>query len=340
MKAIVTGGAGFIGRRLVERMVEKEWDVVVIDDFSTHTHPKFDMIDPYRKGKGGITFINAPVQDVSNYRLRDPNPDVIIHLAGKVGPIGVTKFKGLMVWDAVQASARTAVWAREFDCPLIFTSTSEVYGNSSWSNSEKDPTCIQLVSARSEYAVAKLAAEHMLLNQPGIDVRIIRPFNISGYGQRIEGGFVIPRFVKAMEDGDMMTLYQPGTQERSFTHVDDFLDGLDIVYRKGVSGEIYNIGNPNNRQAMIGLSSMIEHLYGTRDRTVVVDPKDLHGPEFREAPDKIPNADKLIDMGWLPYRHTRQIVEDVIRYHHEQRKDTSPRLSDPQQTRPHAEDAW
>src|SRR5688572_26065972 len=99
MKAIVTGGAGFIGRGLVERMVAKEWDVVVIDDFSTHTHPKFDLIDPNRKGKGGISFINAPVQDVSNYRLRDPNPDVIIHLAGKVGPIGVTRFKGLMVWD-------------------------------------------------------------------------------------------------------------------------------------------------------------------------------------------------------------------------------------------------
>lgn len=306
--AIVTGGAGFIGSRLVERMIDHGWAVYVVDDFSTHTTPKWpDLL--------GVSISNGRVQDHSSYRFNANPPNLIVHLAGKVGPLGVMKFKGSIAKDTVDSAAQVATWALQYECPLIFISTSEVYGDASRENKETDLPVIQPASGRSEYAVAKLAAEHMLLNIDKLDVRIIRPFNIAGYGQRTEGGFVIPRFINQVSSDEPMTVYLPGTQQRSFTHVDDFIDGLGLVYTDGKSKEIYNVGNPNNKTSMFELAMQVGRMSeNSSARLELIDPFELHGSSFKEAPDKIPDHTKMVKLGWKPRRDLEMIIKDSFRY--------------------------
>lgn len=336
--AVVTGGAGFIGRRLVERMASNGWRVTIVDDMSTHDKKTMLLHE----------FPQANYLSVG--RVQDHNmasvtklgkPDLIVHLAGKVGPLGVLKFRGQIAKDTIDAAHTVADWALEFGCPLIDISTSEVYGNDDIANAESHKPVIQHPSARSEYAVAKLAAEHMLFNKDGLDVRVIRPFNIAGYGQRTDGGFVIPRFVEQALNGDNLTVYTPGTQERSFTHVDDFIDGLAVVYKRGTSREVYNIGNPYNKLTMEELAQQVIARTGSGVGIELVDPVYIHGEDFKDAPDKIPYSVKMFGLGWHPYRGTGEIVQDSIAYYMEKRYESSGiRVPYTEQARPYAKDAW
>ena len=306
MKAIVTGGEGFIGTRLVERLLDDSYDVLVVDDYSTHSNknifPSINWRAKLQQGK---------VQDVilpRDFRF----PDVIFHLAGKVGPVGVLDWKGEIAKDTIDAAYAVGSWASDAECPLIDVSTSEVYGSPDDANSEDTPKVFRSFSARSEYAISKLASENMLVNRPDVDVRIIRPFNVTGPGQRVDGGFVIPRFVMQAMAGLPLTIYQPGTQRRSFTHVDDIIDGMFLAWKRGKANEVYNLGNPHNTRTMVQLAQMVIAMYG-KGTYEIIDPTTIHGPDFVEAPEKIPNPAKAMkELGFEPWRTIEQIVEGAI----------------------------
>jgi UDP-glucose 4-epimerase len=301
MRAIVTGAAGFIASHLVDRLIEQGWEVLAIDDLSGGTTDEHV--------NRGARFIQARVQDCNFTNF----PDAIFHLAGKVGPVGVTRHAGEIALDTIQSADVVGRWATDWGCPLIDISTSEVYGDASKANSEYDPTVFQhSPSARKEYAVGKLAAETMLRNRKYLDVKVVRFFNVTGPRQSPVGGFVIPRFVLQALRGEPLTVYAPGTQVRSFSHVDDIIDGLMLIYEKGVSGEVYNLGNPYNACTMTELAEeVLDYIPGRYD---IVDPITLHGASFREAPDKTPDASKVMALGWAPVLGRCEIIEDVFDY--------------------------
>ena len=304
-KAIVTGGEGFIGSRLVTRLFEMGWDVCIVDDYSTHEHREMLKNPAAHLQQGNVADVILP------RRFRE-GVDVIFHLAGKVGPVGVLKFKGRIASDTIAAASKVGDWAHDMGCPLIDVSTSEVYGSPDEANSEDTPKVFRKFSARSEYAVSKLAAENMLVNREGVDVRIIRPFNVTGPGQRTEGGFVIPRFVMQAMAGIPLTIYQPGTQRRSFTHVDDIIDGMFLAWQHGKTNEVYNLGNPHNTRSMLQLAQMVIAMMG-KGTYEIIDPVTLHGPDFVEAPEKIPNPAKAMkEIGFEPWRTIEKIVEEAI----------------------------
>lgn len=310
--AIVTGGAGFIGLALTTRLIEDGWNVTVIDDFSTHD----DMWAQVQKIPAEAELKNGRVQDIAP---RWGKVDAIFHLAGKVGPVGVLRYKGQIAPDTITGNARVAEWAGLYDCPLIDISTSEIYGSPERTNAEEDPKVFPYpASARMEYAVAKLAAETMLLNSD-CDARIIRPFNIAGPGQRKDGGFIIPRFVRqALDDADM-TVYYPGTQRRAFTHIDDFIDGLMLVLHKGQEKSVYNLGNPDTETSIIEVAMAVRNAV-QKGHITMVDPQSLWGTDFKEAADKVPNAEKAMrELGWKPWRTLDTIIKDVVEYEVQQR---------------------
>jgi len=304
VRAIVTGGAGFIGSHLVDQLLIEGWQVTVVDDGST--------VDDASNLNPAADVIANCVQHV--WLPNGRNADVIFHLAGKVGPVGVLKFAGHIATDTLLAADRAGMWAREMGCPLVFVSTSEVYGSPDDLNSENTPKVFSgQPSARQEYAISKLAAEVMLRNRD-IDVRVVRPFNVAGPRQSTRGGFVLPRFVQQALANEDLTVYLPGTQRRAFTHVSDIVEGIMRVNEIGQANDVYNLGNKDNAVSVLQLAEMVVEAVGS-GKVSMIDPRTLHGPDFREAPDKIPNSQKATDeLAWIPQFGMKDIVLDVIEY--------------------------
>lgn len=309
MKAVVTGSEGFIGSHLVDYLIERGWYVQGIDDWSTHKK-KYN-------GRPNTTHYMGTLGSARNFRPED-DTDVIFHLAGKVGPVGVIQHAGHIAIDTIETADRMGFEADRLHIPLIDISTSEVYGSPDSLNSEDDPKVFRSTSPRAEYALAKLAAEVMLQNRQNLDVRIIRPFNVAGPRQRPEGGFVLPRFVQSALRDAVVPVYAPGTARRAFTHVRDIVDGIMLAYTNGKRGEVYNLGNPDNATTIMELAEEVVGLVG-KGHIELVDPVELHGPRFKEAPDKLPNADKAIrELGWHPRFDTIDIIQDVINWERKQ----------------------
>ncbi len=298
MRAVVTGSGGFIGSHLVRLLESKGWEVGHVDDYSTHDNMP-----------SGVSIVSA--QDLTSGDF--PLLDAVFHLAGKVGPTGVLRWAGEITRDTVDSAHAAAGWAMDSQCPLIDISTSEIYGDPTGPNSEMTPRTFQTGhSPRMEYAIAKLAAETMLLNTEGLDVRIIRPFNVAGPGQRVDGGFVLPRFVSQAINGESLTVYMPGTQRRAFTHVEDIVNGIWLAYETGKTKSAYNIGNPANECSIVQLAQEVIDIVGS-GYISLVDPIELHGKLFKEAADKVPDSSKaMIELGWVPKYDRPAIIRDVV----------------------------
>lgn len=298
MRAVVTGGLGFIGSHLSELLVRSGWDVLIVDDRRTSVVWEVS----------GAEHFDGPIQ-----ALAGPGPyDVIFHLASPVGPLGVIGWKGRLAREVIDDAATVAAWARESGAVLVDVSTSEVYGSGHADREDDVCTFRPEVSARKEYAVAKLAAETMLRNA-GIDVRVVRPFNVAGPRQKPDGGFVLPRFIGQALAGEPLTVYLPGTQRRAFTHVRDIAEGLVLVALRGGSGEVYNLGNPANECTILQLANDVIEATGSTAGYVIVDPRDLHGQDFAEAPGKIPDPSKAMrDLGWFPRRSRSECIRDAL----------------------------
>jgi UDP-glucose 4-epimerase len=247
-------------------------------------------------------------------RASIPRADIIYHLAGPVGPVGVLKQAGRIVPQIIADAtllARSAIVRR---IPLVYVSTSEIYGANGYHDiPETAPRVIAAGhSARMEYAVAKLAAETMLLNTAELDVRIVRPFNVAGPRQKTAGGFVLPRFIEQAQNGDPLTVYTPGSQRRAFTHVSEIVDGIWRVAQYAAPKTVWNLGNPANECSILELALQVKDLLASSSEIEIVDPKKLWGYGFAEAPDKIPNIEVAKDfLGWQPVIDRAQIILDA-----------------------------
>lgn len=300
MRYLITGGLGFIGSHLAEEIASRNHEIVIVDDGRTSVVSDLD----------GMEIIRQPIANA------DPQGhfDGIFHLAGPVGPVGVLDHAGLIVPSVVSDAQTVAWWALDSDCPLVYVSTSEIYGEQEQPVSEAKPRIIAPgSSARMEYAVAKLAAETMLLNMSSLDVTIVRPFNVAGPRQSDKGGFVLPRFIRQALAGEPLTVYQPGTQMRAFTHVYDIVDGIWAAMRQGHRRVAYNLGNPDNACPILDLAQEVVRLTDSHSRIEVIDPVELWGTSFREAPDKIPDISLAREyLNFAPYYETDSIIRHMI----------------------------
>lgn len=307
MTALVTGGLGFIGSHLVDRLLADGVDVVVIDDESSSELTAAELW-PGRP----VTVLRVDMRAVDGLAYR---PEVVFHLASPVGPVGVLERAGAITGDVVGLSALAADWAAAAGAPLVNVSTSEIYGGGDRGLCAEDmPRVVEAGAwARLEYQTAKLAAEVMLLNRPDVDVRIIRPFNVAGPRQSARGGFVLPRFIGQALRGEPLTVYAPGTQRRALTHVADLVDGIVLAWTAGQPNEDYNLGNADNTCSVAQLAAEVADLLG--GEVLQVDPQQLHGPGFREAAEKFPDATKATRLlGWQPSRDRERIIIETAEW--------------------------
>lgn len=313
---LITGGLGFLGSYSIEKFKGEGWNVTVIDNLSSNVIPPDDEICD------GVDVIIKDVLDYGWLSEKKTDFDIILHLASPVGPVGILKHSGKMAFLILKDIYWAISGARVHNCPLIFVSTSEIYGHRDKAELLKeidDKVLKGDFSVRNEYSVAKLLCEIVLDNTAKVsDLRyqIIRPFNISGARQLKDGGFVLPTFVtQALENKDI-TVFNSGEQVRAFTHVKDIVDGIYLTCTTEKMNRIWNIGNPENITTINYLANKVKELTRSVSEIVHVDPKTIHGPLYEEAWDKIPNADLMKnELGWSPAYDKEEVISDVVEHY-------------------------
>lgn len=315
-KILVTGGFGFLGSHLVEKLLKDETNSVhVVDNLSTSPLP-LDFLLPMLGNRDRLTF---DIKDLIFYYPTDTF-NQIYHLASIVGPVGVLKHPGNIVKKTVDDTYHIMNLALRMGARMVDVSTSEIYGGG------RDGFCSELMSkiiqpevtVRLEYAIAKLASEIALVNRVRADslkAVIVRPFNISGPRQSGRGGFVLPRFVYQAINNQPITVFGRGDQIRAFTHVKDVADGIINAMKYGRIGEAYNIGNLANKTTILQLAQDVINYTNSNSDIAFVDPKTIYGDKFAEANDKYPDDTKAsLEIGWNPKFSKKDVIVDTYTF--------------------------
>lgn len=315
---LVTGGFGFIGSHLIETLLQdQDTNVHVVDNLSSNPLP----LDYLFKEIGEQPRLSCSICSVQEF-CKNPQVDFseIYHLASVVGPAGVLRHSGKIIKMIVNDIYSLIDLALKRGVRLLDISTSEVYGGGQEGFCSETMSKIipPTYSPRLEYAVGKLATEVALINTTkvsSLQVVIIRPFNVSGPRQSGVGGFVLPRFIaRALENQDL-TVFGDGNQIRAFTNVKDIVNGIILAMHKGKTGEIYNLGNPNNRCTINELADAVIRITGSKGGKRYLDPKTIYGPLYEEANNKFPDAGKAIsELGWQPIYSRDETIEQTVNY--------------------------
>jgi UDP-glucuronate decarboxylase len=290
MRILVTGGAGFIGSHLSERLVEQGHDVICLDNLFTGSHANVRHLE----GKPGFRFVE---HDVCEPLLVDV--DRIFNLACPASPIHYQVNPMKTVQTNVMGALNMLEIARRMGARILQASTSEVYGDpaihpqveSYWGN--VNPT-----GPRACYDEGKRVAETLMSDyhrQAGVDIRIARIFNTYGTRMAENDGRVVSNFILQALRGEPITLYGTGEQTRSFCYVDDLVEGLiRLMGADGITDPV-NLGNPGEF-TMRQLAEMVCRLSGSESK-IVMRPLPQDDPT-RRRPD-ISRAKALL--GWQPH---------------------------------------
>ena len=266
MRAVVTGGAGFLGSHLVDRLLKEGWDkVVILDSLITGSTDNIAHL----AGDPRVKFIKA---DVSDYIYVEGEVDFVFHFASPASPDDFKRFPIPVLKVGALGTHNALGLAKAKGAKFMVASTSEVYGDplispqpeTYWGN-------VNPIGPRSVYDEAKRFGEAMTMayrNFHGLDTRIVRFFNTYGPRMRLDDGRVVPNFVKQALLGEPLTVYGDGSQTRSFGYYEDTIDG---VYKLAMSDyhEPVNIGTEEERTilqfahaviAASGSSSTVIHL--------------------------------------------------------------------------------
>ena len=312
-KILISGGAGFLGTYSIEKYLKEGYDITVIDNFSTAVVKNNDpILDNVKLIEDDI--LNVKWTDLEKY-------DLILHLASPVGPAGILKHSGKMAKYILEDIYWAIEGAQYNNCPLIFVSTSEIYGYREKAvllKEEGDKLLVGDFKVRNEYSIAKLLAEIVLSNTAKVSdlqYQIIRPFNISGARQLPDAGFVLPTFVTQSLDESDITVFNGGKQIRAFTHVTDIVNGIYLTSQSDFN-EIWNVGEPANQGTILEMAEIVKEKTQTKSDITFVDPKTIHGPLYEEAWDKIPDPGKIDKrLGWVAKYDVDYIINDVINYY-------------------------
>jgi len=316
-KILITGGLGFIGYHSIKKWKSANWKVTVVDNASSNAIEKdHEILD-------NVDLIIQDLNSVNQSKLT--NFDLILHLASPVGPVGVLKHAGYMAKKILDDLYWCIDLAKRNDCPLIFVSTSEIFGyrDIKTNLSEDDDKVFHNgYTIRNEYSSAKLLAEIVLTNLSKVDKKlkyqIIRPFNVTGAYQLPDGGFVLPRFVLQAIRNEPLSVYGNGNQKRAFTWVGDIVNGIYLtsLAKENDWNQKWNIGNEKNEKSIEYLANKVVELSGSKSEVVKIDPKELHGKLFDEAPEKIPNSTKIRNtLGWQPTKNIDEVILEVLNFY-------------------------
>jgi len=312
-RAVVTGGAGFVGSHLVERLLEDGYSVVVVDDLSTGDRENLRAVREHER----LEVVVASVADAQVVRRVFRGADVVFHLAGAVGVQRLARAPLEVMQANLRASEVVLEVAAELGVAVLFTSSSEVYGGGEVPFVEHAAvTPGSTEGLRGGYACAKAMSEWLACAhaaRAGLPVVVARLFNTVGPRQRGEHGMVLPRFVRQAQRGEPLTIYGEGQQTRCFAHVRDVARALvDLARSSSRPGQVINVGS-DVETSVAALAALVVAVSGSRASLRRVPYDEVFPQGFADPPRRVPSLERLrAAIGWVPQTPLRQIVADVV----------------------------
>ena len=316
MRALITGGAGFIGSHLSGALLDAGHQVLVLDNLSTGS---IDNI-AHLKGRPGFEYVIDSVENEPLLAELIDRADVVFHFAAAVGVKLIVEQPVHTIETNVHGTEVVLKHANKKKKLVVVASTSEVYGKSvdvpfsETSDLVMGPT----TKHRWAYACSKAIDEFLALaywKERKLPVIIVRFFNTVGPRQTGQYGMVIPNFVRQALAGEPITVFGDGTQCRSFTHVSDVVRALvALVQEPKAIGEVINIGNVEE-VSIYGLAEKIKAMTGSASAIRLIPYEQAYESGFEDMPRRLPDLTKIRGMIGYEPRHTLDsILHDVVEY--------------------------
>jgi UDP-glucose 4-epimerase len=313
MRILVTGGAGFIGSHLCERLVNDGHVVTAIDNFSTGRVENLSNLN----ASGNFNLIEGSILNSNTLNPLIQESDYIFHLAAAVGVFNIVNNPLASLLTNIRGTENVLEAANSSRTPVFLSSSSEVYGkNVSDSLKESDDRILgSPVKLRWSYSEAKAIDESLAYAyfvERQLETRIVRFFNTVGPRQLGAYGMVVPRFVKAALANEPITIYGDGSQTRCFAHVFDVVDAvIDIAFAKNTIGKVINIGN-NFEISINDLAKKIVNETNSNSEIVYVPYVEAYGDGFEDMERRVPNIGLIKRLvGWEPRRNLSAIISDI-----------------------------
>ena len=314
MKALLTGGAGFIGSHLADRLLADGHDVAVLDNLSTGS---IDNI-AHLKGQRGFSYAIDSVTNESLLAEMIDRSDVVFHLAAAVGVKLIVEQPVHTIETNVHGTEVVLKHANKKKKLVFIASTSEVYGKSTDVPFRETADVVLGASMKHRwaYACSKLIDEFLALaywKEKKLPVVIVRLFNTVGPRQTGQYGMVLPTFVRQALAGHPITVFGDGTQSRSFTYVGDVVDALvALAQEPRAIGEVFNIGNVGE-VTIGGLAQRVKELTHSQSPIHFVPYDEAYEAGFEDMPRRVPDITKLQQLvGYEPKLRLDDIIQRVI----------------------------
>src|SRR4030067_1217683 len=313
MRVLITGGAGFIGSHLCEKLLRNGCQVDVIDDLSTGNINNLKNCI----GNRDFNFINDSVlNEKIMYTLID-RCEIIYHLAAAVGVKLIVEQPVRTIETNIRGTEVVLDIARKYGRRVLLASTSEVYGKNAKVPFKEDDDCLlgPTTFSRWSYACSKAIDEFLGLayyRQFGLPVIIVRLFNTVGERQTGQYGMVIPRFVKAALLGEPLMVYGDGKQSRCFTYVQDVINGLIALVNDPRSyGNVYNIGSMEEISVET-LAIKIKEMTGSSSEIKYIPYEEAYGQALDDMMRRVPSIEKIQRQGGYKKQHSLDETLGVI----------------------------
>ncbi|MDP2923204.1 MAG: GDP-mannose 4,6-dehydratase [Candidatus Omnitrophota bacterium] len=316
MNILVTGGAGFIGSHLVEKLLERGDNVFVIDDLSTGSIKNIEHLKHNQK----FHYVIDTIFNEAVLRELIDECDLIFHLAAAVGVFLVIQDPVATIERNVHGTELVLKYANFKKKKVIFTSTSEIYGKSPKNILKEDDDIVfgPTKNRRWSYACSKAIDEFLALayfENQGLPIVIARIFNTVGPRQVGRYGMVVPRFIGSVLKNEPLLIFGDGKQTRCFCHVLDTVRALiGLADSRDTQGEIFNIGNPQEI-SIINLAERIKSAAKSTSGLKFIPYDEAYEEGFEDMKRRVPDISKIKKyINFTPTLNLDTIISDIIKW--------------------------
>ena len=315
-RALITGGAGFIGSHLTEQLLEREVEVYCIDDLSTGSIENIEIF----KNTGKFHYVVDTIMNEPLLAELVDMCDIVYHLAAAVGVKLIVESPVRTIETNIRGTEAVLKMANKKKKKVLLTSTSEVYGksNSVPFSEEHDMVLGPTSKSRWSYACSKAIDEFLALaywKERKLPTVVARLFNTVGPRQTGQYGMVIPTFVKQAMSGRPLTVYGDGEQTRSFSYVTDVVEAIiKISEHPEAVGQIFNIGT-DEEISILDLAHLVREITQSKSDILLIPYDEAYEKGFEDMRKRIPDTRKVRDLvGFQPKVELKEMIQRVMEY--------------------------